>query len=222
MKAIRVVLADDHPVVRAGIRNELTAAGIDVVGEATTGEMVQGLVEGWQPEVLVLDVEMPGLNGLEVARRLRERQERLSTQPVHILVLSAYDHEAYVFGLLDAGATGYMLKDEALENIVQAVQTVARGEPWLSPRAMAKVIARAQGRLLQEELSERELEVLRWMAKGQNNLQIAQALSVTERTVRYHVENILSKLKATNRMEAVMIAIQRGWIRPEAPDSKAA
>jgi len=214
MKAIRVVLADDHPVVRAGIRNELVAAGIDVVGEATTGEMVPGLVENLQPEVLVLDVEMPGLNGLQVARRLRERQEELSSQPVYILVLSAYDHEAYVFGLLDAGATGYVLKDEALETIVQAVQTVARGEPWLSPRAMAKIIARGQGKLAVEELSERELEVLRWMAKGQNNLQIAKTLSVTERTVRYHVENILSKLKATNRMEAVIIGIQRGWIKP--------
>jgi DNA-binding NarL/FixJ family response regulator len=214
MKAIRVVLADDHPVVRAGIRQELVAAGIDVVGEATTGEMVEGLVATLQPEVLVLDVEMPGLNGLEVARRLRERQERLSVQPVYILVLSAYDHEAYVFGLLDAGATGYVLKDEALETIVQAVQTAARGEPWLSPRAMAKVVTRAHGRVAVEELSERELEVLRWMAKGQNNLQIAQVLSITERTVRYHVENILSKLKATNRMEAVIIAIQRGWIKP--------
>ncbi len=214
MKAIRVLLADDHPVVRAGIRNELLAAGIRVVGEAVNGEEVQALVERLHPEVVVLDVEMPGLNGLEVARRLRARQEAQSTAPVSILVLSAFDQEAYVFGLLDAGATGYVLKDEALETIVQAVQTVARGAPWLSPRVLAKVIARTPGQSSADVLTEREMDVLRGMATGLNNLQIAQKLSIGERTVRYHVENILAKLKAANRMEAVIVAIQRGLVKP--------
>jgi DNA-binding NarL/FixJ family response regulator len=214
MKAIRVVLADDHPVVRAGIRNELLAAGIKVVGEAVNGEEVQALVERLHPEVVVLDVEMPGLNGLEVARRLRARQAAQSTAPVSILVLSAFDQEAYVFGLLDAGATGYVLKDEALETVVQAVQTVARGEPWLSPRVLAKVIARAPGQSFAGDLTEREMDVLRGMATGQNNLQIAEQLSIGERTVRYHVENILAKLRAANRMEAVIVAIQRGLVKP--------
>jgi DNA-binding NarL/FixJ family response regulator len=214
MKAIRVVLADDHPVVRAGIRNELVAAGIKVVGEAVNGEDVQELVVRLHPEVVVLDVEMPGLNGLEVARRLNAQQESQLIPHVSILVLSAYDQEAYVFGLLDAGATGYVLKDEALETVVQAVQTVARGEPWLSPRVMAKVIARSSGQPPAGELTEREMDVLGLMAKGLNNLQIAEALSIAERTVRYHVENILSKMKATNRMGAVIIAIQRGLIKP--------
>jgi DNA-binding NarL/FixJ family response regulator len=214
MKAIRVVLADDHPVVRAGIRNELVAAGIRVVGEAVNGEEVQQLVERLHPEVVVLDVEMPGLNGLEVTRRLHAAQKAQSSPPVSILVLSAYDQEAYVFGVLDAGAAGYVLKDEAPETIVQAVQTVARGEPWLSPRVMAKVIARSSGRQSVGELTEREREVLGLMAKGLNNLQIAEALFIAERTVRYHVENILSKLNVTNRIEAVIVAIQRGWIKP--------
>ncbi len=214
MKPIRVVLADDHPVVRAGIRNELLAAGIRVVGEAVNGEEVQGLVERLHPEVVVLDVEMPGLNGLEVARRLRSRREAQSAAPVSILVLSAFDQEAYIFGLLDAGASGYVLKDEALETIVQAVQTVARGEPWLSPRVLAKVIARTNGQSSGGDLTEREMDVLRGMATGLNNLQIAEKLSIGERTVRYHVENILAKLKAANRMEAVIVAIQRGLVKP--------
>jgi DNA-binding NarL/FixJ family response regulator len=214
MEAIRVVLADDHPVVRAGIRNELVAAGIQVLGEAVNGEEAQQLVERLRPQVVVLDVEMPGLNGLEVARRLHAWQKTQPGPPVTILVLSAHDQEAYIFGLLDAGAAGYVLKDEALETIVQAVQTVARGEPWLSPRVMAKVIARSAGRTDQEGLTEREMEVLSLMAKGLNNPQIGEALSIAERTVRFHVENILSKLKAANRMEAVMIAIQRGLVRP--------
>ena len=214
MAVIHVVLADDHPVVRAGIRNELMASGIQVVGEAVNGEEVQQLVERLHPEVVVLDVEMPGLNGLEVARRLRARQQAQLDPPVSILVLSAHDQEAYIFGLLDAGAAGYVLKDEALETIVQAVQTVARGAPWLSPRVMAKVIARSAGRTDAEALTEREMEVLQLMAKGLNNPQIGDALSIGERTVRFHVENILSKLKASNRMAAVMIAVQRGLVRP--------
>jgi len=214
MEVIHVVLADDHPVVRAGIRNELVASGVQVVGEAVNGEEVQQLVERLHPEVVVLDVEMPGLNGLEVARRLRARQQAQLDPPVSILVLSAHDQEAYIFGLLDAGAAGYVLKDEALETIVQAVQTVARGAPWLSPRVMAKVIARSAGRTDAEALTEREMEVLQLMAKGLNNPQIGDALSIGERTVRFHVENILSKLKASNRMEAVMIAVQRGLVRP--------
>jgi len=214
MEVIHVVLADDHPVVRAGIRNELVASGVQVVGEAVNGEEVQQLVERLHPEVVVLDVEMPGLNGLEVARRLRARQQAQLDPPVSILVLSAHDQEAYIFGLLDAGAAGYVLKDEALETIVQAVQTVARGAPWLSPRVMAKVIARSAGRTDAEALTEREMEVLQLMAKGLNNPQIGDALSIGERTVRFHVENILSKLKASNRMEAVMIAVQRGLVVP--------
>ena len=214
MAVIHVVLADDHPVVRAGIRNELVASGIQVVGEAVNGEEVQQLVERLHPEVVVLDVEMPGLNGLEVARRLHARQIAQLDPPVSILVLSAHDQEAYIFGLLDAGAAGYVLKDEALETIVQAVQTVARGAPWLSPRVMAKVIARSAGRTDAEALTERETEVLQLMAKGLNNPQIGEALSIGERTVRFHVENILSKLKASNRMEAVMIAVQRGLVVP--------
>jgi len=205
MDELRVVLADDHPVVRAAVRNELQASGIRVIGEAANGEDTLRLAERLQPDVLVLDIEMPGLNGLAVARRLRENR---STVP--ILVLSAYSHDVYVFGLLEAGATGYILKDEALETIVMAVRAAARGEPWFSPKVAAQVISRAigQGGKAPTPLTEREVDVLRLIAKGLNNGHIAQQLCLSERTVKYHVCNIYSKLDVRSRGEAMLWAMQ--------------
>ncbi len=129
---MRVVLVDDYPIVRSSIRKELQAAGIEVVGEAADGEEALSLVERLRPDVLVLDVEMPKLNGVEVARRLQKRNGPRCSFP-RILALSAYNNEGYMRGLLDAGATGYVLKDEALETIVLAVQAAAHGLPWFSP-----------------------------------------------------------------------------------------
>ena len=134
---MRVVLVDDYPIVRASICRELQAAGIEVVGEAGDGEEALSLVERLQPDVLVLDVEMPKLNGVEVARYLRATG-RLRDNRLHILALSAYNTDSYVQGLLDAGATGYVLKDEALETIVAAVQSAARGQPWFSPSVLTR------------------------------------------------------------------------------------
>ena len=134
---MRVVLVDDYALVRSSIRKELQAAGIEVVGEAADGEEALSLVERLRPDVLVLDVEMPKLNGVEVARRLQKRGGPRSSFP-RILVLSAYNNEGYMRGLLDAGATGYVLKDEALETIVLAVQAAAHGLPWFSPSVMLK------------------------------------------------------------------------------------
>jgi DNA-binding NarL/FixJ family response regulator len=141
---MRVVLVDDYPLVRASIRRELQAAGIEVVGEAGDGEEALLLVERLKPDVLVLDVEMPKLNGVEVARLLRARG-RLRDNLLHILALSAYNTESYVQGLLDAGATGYVLKDEALETIVPAVQSAARGQAWFSPSVLTRLDGRALG-----------------------------------------------------------------------------
>jgi len=209
MGTIRVVLADDHPVVRAGIRNELQAAGIQVIGEAANGEETLRLVERLRPDVVVLDVEMPGLNGLEVTRRLRASQSALP-----ILVLSAHDHNSYVFGLLEAGAMGYVLKDEALEVIVMAVQAAAQGEAWLSPKVAAKVTARAMGyEKSQPPLTARELEVLRLMAKGLDNQHIAEKLCLAERTVKYHAGNIYRKLRVSSRAEAVLWAVRQGLVQ---------
>ena len=211
MEAIRVVLADDHPVVREGIRNLLErASDVVVVAEASDGEEALRLAEELAPDVLLLDMEMPGVTGVEVARRLRA-----AGSPVRVLALSAYDDEQYIFGLLEAGAAGYLLKDEAMETIVAAVRGVARGEEgWLS-RAVAEKVMRRMRDGAEEvcPLTERELDVLQLLAKGWTNARIAQELAVRERTVKFHVENLLEKLEVGNRTEAVVEGIRRGWLK---------
>jgi len=205
---MRILLADDHPAIRAGIRGALEEAGFQVVGEASSGEEALRLVEELRPDVLVLDVVMPGVNGVEVARALREKFPHL-----HILALSAYWDDEYVFGLLQAGAKGYVLKEEAVERIVDAVRVVAGGGTWLSEKVQARVMERAAREEAEPVLTERELEVLRLMAEGKGNREIAEALCVAERTVKYHVNSIYSKLGVTSRVEAVIYAIRKGWVR---------
>ena len=211
MNIIKVVLADDHPALRAGIKGMLEKAGIEVVGEAADGDETLRLAERLGPDVLVLDAVMPGLRAPQVIHRLRETRPDL-----RVLVLTAYDDNELVFGLLEAGAVGYVLKEEALETIEAAVRAVARGESWLSPKVAAKVMKKALGKEEAEEeaipLSERELEVLRLVAKGWTNTRIAKELGIGERTVAFHVENLLAKLGADNRTEAVVEAIRRGWL----------
>ncbi len=198
-QTIRVVLADDHPIVRAGIRHELQSSGIEVLGEAADGIQALQLVNQLKPDLLILDVEMPELNGLEVTRKLRESQPQLP-----ILVLSAYDHEGYIEGLLEAGARGYVLKDEALETIVHAVYAAVEGRTWLSPRVATKLVNRmAHPKAREDELSLRESEVLQLLALGYNNAQIAQKLFISEGTVRNHVNSIYSKLNLRTRAEVV-------------------
>ncbi len=214
MQAIRVVLADDHPVVRTGIRTFLEqAADIEVLAEAEDGKAALRLAEELEPDVLLLDMELPGITGVEVTRRLQA-----AGSLVRVLALSAYDDEQYVFGLLDAGAAGYLLKDEALEAIVAAVRGVARGEGgWFSRQVAEKVVAWARGERAAPpgvaRLTEREVEVLRLLARGRSNARIAQELAVSERTMKFHVENLLGKLGVGNRTEAVMEGIRRGWLK---------
>ncbi len=214
MQAIRVVLADDHPVVRTGIRTFLEqAADIEVLAEAEDGKAALRLAEELEPDVLLLDMELPGITGVEVTRRLQA-----AGSLVRVLALSAYDDEQYVFGLLDAGAAGYLLKDEALAAIVAAVRGVARGEGgWFSRQVAEKVVAWARGERAAPpgvaRLTEREVEVLRLLARGRSNARIAQELAVSERTMKFHVENLLGKLGVGNRTEAVVEGIRRGWLK---------
>lgn len=201
MTIIRALLIDDHPIVRSGIRMLLEQApDIQVVGEADTGENALALVRRLQPDVVLLDVEMPGKSGLDVARELHDAQ-----LPVRILALSAYDDEQYILSLLASGAAGYLTKEEALDTIIEAVRGVARGEEgWLSRRAAAR-IAQATRHTARSpiDLTGRESDVLDLLVKGWSNSQIAAELHVTERTVRFHLTNIYEKLNVSSRAEAI-------------------
>ena len=207
-----VVTVDDHPVVRAGMRMVLAAAeDITLLAEGTTGADALRLVALHHPDVLVLDVNLPDISGVEVTRRLREQGETIA-----ILAMTIHDDSRTVFGLLENGATGYVLKDEALETLVRAVRAVAQGKSWLSPAVARQVVERAVGDVSTAPessfmpLTPRELEVLRLLAQGLDNAAIARALVVTKRTVQNHVSNIYGKLNLTSRTEAVLYAIRHG------------
>lgn len=209
---IRVVLADDHPLIRAGIRGVLEKADdITVIGEASNGKEALEAVAELAPDVLLLDVEMPGMAGIEVARQLVAQKSE-----VRILALSAHDDEQYVFGLLESGAAGYLVKDEVPETIAQAVRGVASGEDgWLSRRIAARLMQkRSKGgdQDALKALSEREQEVLGLLATGLDNQEIGEQLFISESTVKSHCYSIYSKLGVKNRVQAAAWAWRRGVV----------
>lgn len=209
-QAIRVILADDHPVVRTGIRTLLQQAeDIIVVAETGNGNEVFMLVEQLAPDVLLLDMEMPGLSGVEVAMRLKEQGAN-----VRVLALSAYDDEEYIRNLLLHGAAGYLTKEEAIEIIIDAVRGVARGEQgWFSRRAIAQLSALSRHESNPaKELSNRELDVLRLVAAGKTNLEIGHALGISEKTVEKHIGAVFNKLQVSSRVEAAVLAVQQGLV----------
>lgn len=211
MATIRILLADDHPVVRDGIRDRMAREeDINVVGEAESGEETIALAQRLRPDVVLLDVAMPGPGAVKVMETLRE-----ALSDVKVLVLSAFDDDEYVFGMLATGAAGYALKDERLSSLVAAVRAVAQGETWLSPRVASKVARRAiegKDQAAGSPLTAREREVLQLMAEGKENAEIAETLVITERTVKFHVSNIYAKLGVTSRTAAVVKAIQQDWV----------
>ena len=213
---ITVTIVDDHPLVRTGLRTVLaTATDIKVVAEGASGADALRLVAQHRPDVLVLDVHLPEMNGVEVMRQLRERG--VSTA---ILILTVSTDPEVVFGLLDAGATGYVLKDDALETLVAAVRSAARGECWLSPTVASLVVHRRHDEAATPAtaadlpLTRRALEVLSLLAQGLDNAAIAQRLVLTKRTVQNHVSNIYSKLDVASRTEAALLAIRHGLVPP--------
>jgi len=213
MKKLRVIVADDHPVVRLGICNALQKeSDIDVVAEAEDGAQALALTGDLHPDVLILDAQMPKMDGLAATRAVRAQYP-----DVRILILSAYAHDHYVFGALGEGAGGYLLKDEAIAHVVSAVRTVAENETWLSPEVATKVVQRSTARAADDELgpdrpTEREMDVLELLAQGLSNGEIAQSLYITERTVRFHVSNLKAKLQASSRVELVVEAIRLGLV----------
>ena len=207
MPTVRVVIADDHPIVRSGIRDMLDQAdGLEVVGEAASGTEALQVVEEKQPDVLLLDVEMPELSGVEVAQQLQE-----ASSPVRLLALSSYDDQEYVRGLLESGASGYLTKENAPELIVEAVRAVAQGEvrwfvrPSPSPDGTP-------------DLTGREEDVLRLMARGHSNERVAEELHLAESTVRKHATNVYRKLGVDSAREAIAWAWQNGIMSPSEED----
>ena len=212
---ITVLLADDHHMVRSGIRQLLEGAGdLRVVAEAGDGEEAQALIQKHQPDVAVLDIQMPKLSGIEVTRWVR------STQPgVGVLILTAYDDDPYVMAVLQAGANGYVLKTAQAEELIQAVRDVHEGKSALDPAITRKLMSslfKSSENAPVEALTDRELDVLRLVAKGFTNKAIGVQLGISDRTVQGHLAHIFAKMQAASRTEAVMRAVSLGWISQDA------
>jgi len=212
---IRILLADDHVMVRQGTRELLEHEDdMEVVAEAGDGEEAVLLAGSERPHVVVMDVAMPRLDGIEATRRIKARYPSMA-----VLVLTAYDDDQYVFALLEAGAAGYLLKDVPVEELIKAVRAVRAGEAVLHPAVARKVVSRfaqppagreREGSL--DQLTEREVEVLRLAAKGLTNREIAGELSISARTVQVHLSNTFSKMGVGSRTEAVLHALRKGWL----------
>jgi DNA-binding NarL/FixJ family response regulator len=208
-RTIRVVVADDHNVVRTGIRELLSdEPDITVVGEARNGRDAVDLALALRPNVVVMDINMPELSGVEATRQIRA-----AAPAVRVLVLTSYQDDPYLYGLLDAGASGYILKTAEDYEIVRAVRATAVGQsvidPAVAPRLLARVTRPAPHG---DTLTERELEVLRLAARGNTNKQIGAMLQISDRTVQNHLANIYGKLDVASRTEAVTAALQRSLI----------
>ena len=207
-ETVRIAIVDDHPIVRAGLRQVLEAsAGMMVVAEGTTGADALRLLADHRSDVLVLDVNLPDISGVEVVRQAKARGGQTP-----ILILTIHDDRETVQGLLEAGAAGYVLKEDAAETLAGAVRAVVRGDSWLSPRIAGQVIHHWAGSDTSAELlsplTPREVEVLRLLAQGLDNEAIAARLVLSRRTVANHVSTIYSKLGIASRAEAVLYALK--------------
>lgn len=214
-KPIRILLVDDQALFREGLRTLLSVqAGFEVVGEAANGEEALRLAGTLQPDVMLMDVRMPVLDGVAATRRLQAAYPAL-----RVIVLTTFDDDEYVFEALRAGAVGYLLKDTPSEKLFEAVRAAARGESFLQPSVAAKVVAEfsrlanlSPGRVepLLDPLSEREREILRLIARGASNREIAAQLVIAEGTVKNHITNILNKLGVSDRTQAALKAREMG------------
>ncbi len=210
---IRVLVVDDHAIVRKGLRALLvTEPGLEVVGEAENGEQAVAEARRLCPDVVLMDLVMPGMDGLEATRRITADQHPEGTP--RVLVLTSFAADDKVFPALRAGALGYLLKDSGPEELVRAIQQVHRGESSLHPsiarRLLQELAGPGQRDPVVEALTEREIDVLRLVAQGQSNRQIAEGLCISEATVRTHVSSILSKLHVDSRTQAALYALREG------------
>jgi len=218
MEPTSIVIADDHAVFREGTRRLLEEeADLNVVGEAGTGLEAVTVVRALRPNLVVMDIVMPGLTGIEATREIKK-----SHPGTAVLILSAYDDDRYVLGLLEAGAAGYLLKSVGGHELVQAIRAIAAGEAVLDPTVMTKLLVRAYGSSGHvpsepgdEHLTDREMAVLRLAGAGRGNKEIASELALSLPTVKAHLVNIFNKMAVGSRTEAVLQAVRRGWIHME-------
>jgi two-component system response regulator NreC len=215
MAKIKVLLADDHAIVREGVRMILgKEADIDVVGEAADGAQALEMVSKFRPQVVVMDISMPGMGGIEATQRIRTQNPE-----IQVLALTMHEDESYVFQLLRAGAAGYVLKRAAAQDLVQAVRAAAKGEAFLYPSVARKVVEdylrrveRGEERERYDGLTVREKEILTLIAQGLSNQHIAEKLYISIKTVQTHRAHILEKLGLHDRTELVRYAIRKGLI----------
>ncbi|GAA4243841.1 response regulator transcription factor [Dactylosporangium darangshiense] len=214
-----VLIADDQDLVRSGLRLILEVAGIDVVAEASDGHEAFAAAERLTPDVALMDVRMPDMDGIAATRRIVDAQ-----LPTRVLILTTFDLDEHVFAALKAGASGFLLKDVGRQQLIEAVHTVAAGESLFAPTVLRRLVTHYVSRPAPPgslpalaDLTARELEILRLIARGRSNSQIAADLFISMATVKTHVRHLLQKLDLRDRAQAVIIAYESGLITPNAP-----
>jgi len=216
MSPIRVLIADDHRLFRQGLRYVCQAGGIEVVGEAEDGWEAVRLARQLRPDVVLMDIRMPGLDGVEATRLITANQPE-----VRIIILTMYRQDQYVFEAIKAGAQGYLLKDIDEKELVEAIHAVHRGDALINPTLAARLLEEfrrlSQGEVPEgtEELTEGEMQVLRLVAQGADNRTVAERLAISERTVANRLSEIYRKLHVNNRVQAALVALRRGWVSLE-------
>lgn len=212
MEKLRVLIADDQTITRSGLRTLLAAQeGLEVVGEAKDGEEVVELAASLQPDVILMDLRMPGVNGIEATRRIHRTSPHIG-----ILVVTVFEDDTSVFPAIRAGARGYLLKNTEQEELIRAIRTVANGGAIFSPGIAQRVLgylntpppASAQGAF--DQLTEREREILELIAQGKTNVEIARILSLSPKTVSNNISNVLLKVQATDRAKLMLMALEAG------------
>jgi len=205
---IRLVIVDDHPVVRDGLRGILESQpDFEVVGEASDGEAAVRITKTLKPEIVLMDLRMPEMDGVTALREIKA-----SNPQVQVLVLTTYDSDADILPAIEAGASGYLLKDSSREELYTALRATARGETVLAPAVAARLVGRMRAPA-EEQLSSRELEVLQLVAEGDSNSEIASRLHISQATVKSHLIHIFGKLGVSDRTAAVTVALRRGILR---------
>ena len=206
--SIRILITDDHPVVRSGLRGMISSeVGFEVVGEADNGSVAVDMAIRLRPDVVLMDLSMPVMDGVAATDAIKK-----NLTETQVLVLTTYDSDADILPAIEAGATGYLLKDVTSDELFRAIRAAARGESVLAPAVAARLMGRVRG-IIKDVLSQREVEVLNVVADGASNAEIARMLHISEKTVKAHMSHIFSKLEVNDRTAAVTAALDKGIIR---------